>query len=37
MAYFEFMVIPIPTANLAAYRKLVKGSAAAWKRCGALA
>ena len=37
MAYFEFMVIPIPTSNLPAYRKLVKGSAAAWKRCGALA
>ena len=37
MAYFEFMVIPVPTAKLAAYRKLVKGSAAAWKRCGALA
>ena len=37
MAYFEFMVIPIPTSNLPAYRKLVKGSAAAWKRSGALA
>ena len=37
MAYFEFMVIPVPTANMAKYRKLVKDSAAAWKRCGALA
>ena len=37
MAYFEFMVMPIPTANIAAYKKLVKGSAAAWKRVGALA
>ncbi len=37
MAYFDFMVIPIPTKNLKAYRALVKKSAAAWKRAGALA
>jgi uncharacterized protein YbaA (DUF1428 family) len=37
MAYFDFMVIPIPTQNLKAYRALVKKSAAAWKRAGALA
>ena len=37
MAYFDFMVIPIPTANLKAYKSMVKKSAAAWKRAGALA
>lgn len=37
MAYFDFMVIPVPTAKMAEYRKLLKASAAAWKRCGALA
>lgn len=37
MAYFDFMVIPIPNDNLKAYRALVKKSAAAWKRAGALA
>jgi len=36
MAYFDFMVIPVPTKNLKAYRALVKKSAAAWKRCGAI-
>ena len=36
MAYYDFMVIPIPSANLKAYRAMVKKSAAAWKRCGAL-
>ncbi len=35
--YFDFMVIPIPTANLKAYKAMVKKSAAAWKRAGALA
>ena len=35
--YFDFMVIPIPTANLKAYKSLVKKSAVAWKRAGALA
>ena len=37
MAYFDFMVVPVPKAKLAAYRKLVKKSAQVWKRCGALA
>lgn len=37
MAYFDFMVIPVPTSKLAAYRALVRKSAEAWKRCGALA
>ncbi len=37
MAYFDFMVVPVPKAKLAAYRALVKKSTAAWKRCGALA
>ena len=37
MAYFDFMVVPVPKAKLAAYRSLVKKGAAAWKRCGALA
>ena len=37
MAYFDFMVVPVPKAKLAAYRKLVKKSADVWKRCGALA
>ena len=37
MAYIDFMVVPVPKAKLAAYRALVKKSAAAWKRCGALA
>ena len=35
--YFDFMVIPIPTANLKAYKAMVKKSAVAWKRAGALA
>ncbi len=35
--YIDFMVIPVPTANLKAYRALVKKSSAAWKRAGALA
>jgi uncharacterized protein YbaA (DUF1428 family) len=35
--YFDFFVVPVPTANLKAYRTLAKQSAAAWKRCGALA
>ncbi len=35
--YFDFMVIPIPSTKLKAYRLLVKKSAAAWKRAGALA
>ena len=36
MAYFDFMVVPVPKGNLAAYRKLVKKSAEIWKRCGAI-
>ena len=36
MAYFDFMVIPVTTAKLPQYRKLIKDGAAAWKRCGAL-
>lgn len=35
--YYDFMVIPVPTANLKAYKSLTKKSAAAWKRVGALA
>jgi uncharacterized protein YbaA (DUF1428 family) len=34
--YFDFMVIPVPTKNIKAYRAMVKKSAAAWKRAGAL-
>ena len=37
MAYISFMVIPVPKAKVAAYKSLVRKSAAAWKRCGALA
>ena len=37
MAYISVMVIPVPKAKLSAYKSLVKKSAAAWKRCGALA
>ena len=37
MAYFDFMVIPVPTAKMKAYKAMCKKSAAAWKRCGALA
>jgi uncharacterized protein YbaA (DUF1428 family) len=33
--YIDFMVIPVPTANLKAYKSMVKKSAAAWKRAGA--
>jgi uncharacterized protein YbaA (DUF1428 family) len=36
MAYFDFMVIPVPKAKLAAYRALVRKSAVVWKKCGAL-
>jgi uncharacterized protein YbaA (DUF1428 family) len=37
MAYITVMALPVPKAKLAAYRAMVKKSAAAWKRCGALA
>ena len=36
MAYFDFMVIPVSKARMKDYRKLIKESAAAWKRVGAL-
>ncbi|MFO1033378.1 MAG: DUF1428 domain-containing protein [Hyphomicrobiales bacterium] len=35
MAYVTVMVLAVPTKNLAAYKKMLKKSAAAWKRCGA--
>jgi uncharacterized protein YbaA (DUF1428 family) len=35
--YIDFMVLPVPVANLKAYKSMVKKSAAAWKRSGALA
>jgi uncharacterized protein YbaA (DUF1428 family) len=37
MSYIDAMVIPIPKAKLKQYKSLVKKSAAAWKRAGALA
>jgi uncharacterized protein YbaA (DUF1428 family) len=37
MSYIDAMVIPIPKAKLKHYKSLVKKSAAAWKRAGALA
>lgn len=37
MSYIDVMVIPVPTAKLKDYKKLVKKSAAAWKRAGAIA
>ncbi len=36
MAYISVMVLPVPAKNMTAYKKLVKQSAAAWKRCGAV-
>ena len=36
MAYVEVMVLPVQAANLKAYKKLLQGSAKAWKRCGAV-
>jgi uncharacterized protein YbaA (DUF1428 family) len=35
MAYVTVMVLPVPKKNLPAYKKMLKKSAAAWKRCGA--
>lgn len=35
MAYVEVMVLPVKADDLKAYKKLVQGSAKAWKRCGA--
>ena len=37
MSYIDCMVIPVPKARLKDYKKLVKKSAEAWKRLGALA
>ncbi len=37
MAYVDLMVLPVPAKSLAAYKKLVKQSAAAWKKAGASA
>ncbi len=36
MAYVDVMVVPFKATNLKAYKKLVRDSAKAWKRCGAL-
>ena len=35
MAYISVMVLPVPKRKLVAYKKLLKKSVAAWKRCGA--
>lgn len=37
MSYIDFMVIPVAKTKLKDYKKLVKKSAEAWKRVGALA
>ena len=37
MTYYDLAVIPVPKTKLAAYRKMVKQGAEAWKRCGATA
>jgi uncharacterized protein YbaA (DUF1428 family) len=37
MSYIDCMVMPITTARLKDYKKLVKKSAEAWKRAGAIA
>jgi uncharacterized protein YbaA (DUF1428 family) len=37
MAYVDVMVLAVPTQKVSAYKKMVKQSAAAWKRCGATA
>ena len=36
MAYVDVMVLPFKAMDLKAYKKLVRDSAKAWKRCGAL-
>ncbi len=36
MTYVDGFVIPIPKKNIAAYRKMAKGGAKVWMRCGAL-
>lgn len=34
--YIDCFVMPVPKKNLAAYRKMAKASAKAWKKAGAL-
>lgn len=36
MAYFDFMVVPVPRKKLKAYRALCKKSATLWKKHGAV-
>jgi uncharacterized protein YbaA (DUF1428 family) len=36
MAYVDVMVVPFKATNLKAYKKLVRDSAKAWKRAGAV-
>jgi uncharacterized protein YbaA (DUF1428 family) len=36
MAYITVMVLAVPKTKLVAYKAMVKKSAAAWKRCGAV-
>jgi uncharacterized protein YbaA (DUF1428 family) len=36
MAYFDFMVTPVPKSKLAAYRAMAKKSAKLWKKHGAI-
>jgi uncharacterized protein YbaA (DUF1428 family) len=36
MAYVEVMVLPVKAGELKAYKKLLRASAKAWKRCGAI-
>lgn len=36
MAYVDGFVLPVPTANLAAYRRIAKKAGAVWKEYGAL-
>jgi uncharacterized protein YbaA (DUF1428 family) len=36
MAYFDFMVTPVPKSKVAAYKALAKKSAKMWKKHGAI-
>ncbi len=36
MAYVEVMVLPVRTGEMKAYKKMLRGSAKAWKRAGAI-
>lgn len=36
MAYVDGFVLPVPTANLAAYRRMARKAGAVWKEYGAL-